>query len=200
MTASVLEVASLRLKPGVTIDTPALRSGLVFAKAAMEESAGAGRPFRYLQQVEDPSFIYILGAWPSVKYHYDDYIPSAPNQQTLEMLRDLVTVQYLIHADIDPTKVPLDTGLVAVGRHYLKDGQREAFAKAFTASNAPLVDATKGRLISGWRLDQEDEKEEFVLFTAWETLEDHKAFKDESAKVREYLAGEETKHAKVLDI
>lgn len=201
----VLEIALLRLKSGVSVSDERLLSGLRFVHRAMSQSAGDGLDFHYLQQTEDPSCIYILGSWPSVKHHYEVFIPSFENQQALEMVKDLLDVEALLHVDLDPKEVPLRSGFIAITRHHIKAGEREAFDATFAKCKGPLVEATEGQLVGGWREDSEEGKEEWVLLTSWEALEDHTQFGNserfkEYATIRDHVDKFEVKHAKVLNI
>ncbi|KAF8908368.1 hypothetical protein CPB85DRAFT_1436153 [Mucidula mucida] len=202
---AILELALLRLKPGVNID--ATLPNLRHARTAMQQSAGGGHAFYYYQQVEDPTLVYIVGSWPSVAYHYDVFIPSAENKQVLELLKDQIGVDWLIHVDVDPKSIPLDTPMIAIARHFIKDGEKkEHFDMTFASSKPPLIDTTEGKLAGGWRLDKEDGgKDEWVLFTGWGSLEDHAKFGNSEefkqyAKIRNHLASFEVRHAKLLTV
>ncbi|KAF9024338.1 hypothetical protein BDZ89DRAFT_1069152 [Hymenopellis radicata] len=205
---AILELALLRLKPGVSID--ATLPNLRFAEKAMQQSAGAGHAFYYYQQVEDPTLIYIVGSWPSVAYHYDVFIPSAENKQALELMKDQMGVEWLIHVDVDPKSIQpgLDTPMIAIARHFIKDGEpKELFDTTFASSKPPLIDATEGKLVGGWRLDKELDggRDEWVLFTGWGSLEDHATFGNSEefkryAKIRDHLASFEVRHAQLLTL
>jgi hypothetical protein len=55
---TITEIALLHLSQDITIDDADVRSKLVHAKSVMQNYTG--RTFYYLQQVEDPTYIYIL--------------------------------------------------------------------------------------------------------------------------------------------
>jgi len=202
----VLELASLRLNEGTKVTDEYLLSILRQAKQAMEASSGLG-DFLYLQQVEDPAIIYIVGRWPSVAYHYDVFIPSAVNQHILKALADKVSVEWLFHVDVSQNILPFTKAPVtAIVRHFLAPGERPAFDATFARYNSPLTNATNSRMEGGWRVDKEEEaKEEWVLFTGWERVEEHTAFGDseefkEYAKIKDHLVGAEVKHAVTLHL
>lgn len=175
----------------------------------MEKASGF--EFHYYRCVESPDIIYIIGAWPSVDFHMQDFIPSAANQDLLVLLKDLVVVEWMFHVDIDQTKrkLPLDRTTVAIGRHSIKAGERDRFQKTFEENKHHLESfiAGEGQVVGGDRLDtgfdpsiEGDRKEEFVLFTGWHDVEQHGNFAkregfEEYAKIRDHIGGADIKHA-----
>ena len=93
-----------------------------------------------------------------------------------------------------------------MGRHFIKDGQRENFQNAFDENQAKLQDyVTEGMIGGGWRVDKEGEKEEWFLMCPWNSVEQHLDFaKTEDfqkyARSEDHLDGADIKHAKLLDI
>jgi quinol monooxygenase YgiN len=118
---AVTELALLKLKNGGTL-TQDVKAQLKKAQVAMESYSGGGRKFHYLQQVEDPTCIYVLGEWESLSQHYDGFIPSKANQDLLEALKDELDVGWLSHLDVPVSKIQLDAPVLSIGRHMIKDG------------------------------------------------------------------------------
>lgn len=208
----ITEIALLHLSSDVTIDDAALRSKLAHAKTVMQNYTG--RSFYYLQQVEDPTYIYIIGEWESLDQHMNDFIPSDDNQALLESLRGLLNVEWLLHIDAPHTDLPLPEAnaskqkapVLAIGRHFVKDGQKEQFKQTFDEKKHHLqAFVTEGRLGGGWRIDNDKDEDEWVLLTPWESVEQHFAFAKtdgfkEYSKIIGYIKGAEIKHARILDI
>lgn len=86
---TVTELAIFPLTHRLTKNCPTLPSSLIqkllIAKFALE--AASGHSFYYFQQIEDPSIIYIVGAWDSIAAHHT-FLPSPENQRLLELLKD----------------------------------------------------------------------------------------------------------------
>jgi quinol monooxygenase YgiN len=209
---TVIEIALLRLVPGVVIDSPDLRSELQHAKTVMQNYTG--RTFYYFQQVEDPSYIYIVGEWDSLSQHMNEFIPSAENQTLLQSLKDMLKVEWLIHINNPNAELPLPGSkkphqrevVLGIVRHFIKDGERDGFQQTFKVNEHYLQDyVTQGRVVGGWCIDREDDKQEWVLLTPWESVEQHDAFREtrgfiEYSRIRDYIDSTEIKHATVLDI
>ncbi|EAS27791.3 uncharacterized protein CIMG_08995 [Coccidioides immitis RS] len=208
------ELALLHLKPTITVDNAALQSSLRSAKHAMESFTGY--PFHFFTQVEDPSYIYIIGNWTSLTQHVDQWIPSEKNQALLEALENLLTVEWMFHLDIDQlaTKegsegiMPFSAPIVAIVRHFIAAGKKDSFVATFEKNKQSLVEFTAPQPIcGGWRIDREQEsgkdgaeKDEFVLFSGWRKIAHHVDFAqtepfERYKEIRDYLAAFEVKHA-----
>jgi hypothetical protein len=212
----VTELALLHLPSKNSIDSATLRSKLTHAKTVMQTYTG--RSFYFLQQVEDPSLIYIIGEWDSLAQHMEHFIPGKENQAVLESLKDDVTVEWLLHIDVPHAGLPLPKDdsstskalsgklVWSIVRHFIRDGERGKFQNAFDDNKQYLQDfVTEGQIGGGWRVDRDEEKEEWVLFCPWTGVEQHSEFArtDGFGKyggIREYIAGAEIKHARLLDL
>lgn len=209
----VTELARLSLHPGTEASSPTLLSNLAKAKDVMEEASGF--KFRYYHCVEEPNFIFILGAWPSVDFHMQEFIPGQANQELLALLKDQVTVDFMFHLDLDQGvhPLPLSKDVIAVVRHFMKEGDKDGFTATFENNKHELESFVRSdrHVVGGWRVDKgydpsvdgEKRTEEFVLFTAWDSVEHHFGFaKTEGfqrySKIRNHIDGADIKHAKEL--
>ncbi|KAH7045803.1 hypothetical protein B0J12DRAFT_576639 [Macrophomina phaseolina] len=202
---AVTELALLRLRPGASFRAPTLRANLQKAKKAMEDFTQ--QPFHYFVQVEDPTFFYILGSWPSAKYHFQEWIPSPANQELLELLKDQIDVEWMFHLDVEKSHLPLNAPILAIGRHYIAPDKRTGFSQTFNAVKHNLEGFTAPRKASGgWRLEKEaPDKEEWILFSGWDEVAQHEKFGETGAFqdygiIRDFVSGFEIRHAKILDI
>ena len=145
------------------------------------------------------------------------------SQLLLEILKDKLTVSWLLHLDIPRASLPLPTtpsqlaqaqlgeeegGLIwSIGRHFIKPASKPSFTTTFETNKHFLSDfVTEGEIAGGWRLDKEtSSKEEFVLFCPWKSRVQHGEFArtegfNEYAKIRENIEGAEIRHVRLLDI
>jgi quinol monooxygenase YgiN len=212
----ITELALLRLSPGITIENPTLRSNLSHAKTIMQNYTG--HTFYYMQQSADPAYIYIIGEWDSLAQHLNDFIPGRDNQVVLEGLAGLLTVPRLEHIDVSHAELPLprsdrerETALRgelvwSIGRYFVRRGEKAAFQEAFEDEKQGLQDfVTGGRVGGGWRVDGEEEKEEFVLLSSWKSVGQYGEFGEtegfrEYGRVGEFVDGADIKHVRLLDI
>lgn len=212
----ITEIALLQMRSGMTAEDAALLSNLAHAKKTMQDYTG--NTFYYFQQTEDPSYIYIVGEWDSLDQHLNHFIPSTENQALLGLLKDQMTVNWLIHANVSHAELPLPKSDVemakarrgelvwSIGRHFVKDGKKKEFHHTFQTNGRYLQDfITEGTIGGGWRADRENDKDEWVLLCPYTSVEQHLDFAktdgfQKYAQIKEYIDGAEIKHAKLLDV
>ncbi|KEF57775.1 uncharacterized protein A1O9_05695 [Exophiala aquamarina CBS 119918] len=210
---AVTELACLRLRPGQAL-SPELLAKLATARSVMEKASGF--KFHYYHCLESPERVFIIGAWPSIDFHMQDFIPSQANQDLLSLLKDEVAVEWMFHLSFDQTErsLPLGSAAVAIGRHFIKDDEKRYFQKAFDENKHYLEDFIGGKelVVGGYRLDkgfdpslEAEPDDEFVLFTGWHEVEQHGDFAktdgfEKYALIRDHLAGADIKHAVRLEV
>ncbi|KAF2800913.1 hypothetical protein K505DRAFT_320142 [Melanomma pulvis-pyrius CBS 109.77] len=181
----ITEIALLRLTPPATADDAALR--LKLARVIEVSEKYTGYRFYYLRQDEDPSLIYLIGHWDSLDQHMNGFIPSAENQSLLESLKNELSIEFFFHIDAWHNDLPLwpwpkegtdtpeggdnreDSTVWSIARYFVKDGKRKEFTDTIKADGWPLQShLAEGRYGGGgWRVDKDEDKEEFVLFLPW---------------------------------
>ncbi|KAE9366176.1 hypothetical protein N431DRAFT_91180 [Stipitochalara longipes BDJ] len=184
------------------------------AKAVLEKASNYN--FHYFQQIEDPSILYIVGKWESPEAHYA-FLPSSENQKLLEILKGDIDDKngkkmQMWHLDHDVFTVPSGTEwvftapVISCNRHFVPKEKRPGFIEKFSQVRGLLEEYTKPYgVVGGWRIEKEDgEKEEWVLFSGFESVENHMKFaKTEGfAKYREivgFVSGFEVKHLKTVE-
>jgi len=210
----VTELAHFHLKNNKGLDAPENEATkTAFLIATKKQAADAGYPVYIFTQVEDPSYIYLLGGWDSVEAHVEKWIPSEENQKLLASVQDGLDVVWVQHVDIDPVAnengsgVPLSAPVISIGRFFLQGSKKEGFQDDFSANKRYLEAFTAPRSFgAGWRLDpgqkegSEGSGEEFVVFSGWNTIEDHGKFAasegfEDFEKIKGYLDGTDIKHA-----
>jgi len=216
----ITELALLHLTPGMTLTSPTLRTNLSHAKTVLQNYTN--RTFYYMQQISDPSCIYVVGEWDSLDQHMNDFIPSADNQALLESLKDYITVDSnLEHLDVPNAELPLPRGEEELERarrgeqvwsitHYtIKGGKREAFEVQIREMKEKL-DRTyfsgEGGIGGGWCVGKkEGEDDVFVTLFAWRTVAEYELFgkgkeREASAYTGECVERNDVKHVRLLDI
>lgn len=225
----VTELALLHL----TSNPPNLSDILPKLKyAATKQATFSSFPVTLLRCVEDPADIYLIGGWESVAQHMEVWIPGETNQELMAELKGDVDVRWMFHVSVKPEEVSgvvesagepgHENEVVAVGRYFVTDqnGFEEAYQAGVDALQAQAKGGNSG-IASDWRVDagfeadgQEengneaagkarDWKNDFVLFTAWNSAQEHfdfartKGFKKWAA-IKDFVSGAEIRHGKVL--
>ncbi|OJK00751.1 hypothetical protein ASPACDRAFT_117187 [Aspergillus aculeatus ATCC 16872] len=155
-------------------------------------------------QLEDPSIIYLLHEDSTTK----NQIPIT-TQATIEITHKST---HRIDLDLPAQTLPLTAPVLAIGRYFIRRGQRAEFQRTFEASKAHLEAFTGPYpLVGGWvaggeggdredTADTDDGAAEFVLFSGWDTVERHFTFAEtegfrEFMRIKEFMEGAEIKHA-----
>lgn len=193
---SVTEFALLRLLPSITTTSPTLPANLKAARDAMQSFSGF--PFSFYSCVEDPDIIFIIGGWPSAKFHWESWIPSKQNQGLLSLFEDEVEVELMFHVDVNRRELEgiEERGVVAVRRHKVGDDEKKGLK-----DNLERAVVGSERMIGGWRVEQGfvkgkelvtdglgGETEEWVLFAGL-SRDEHMAVAqtEESKKYSRFL-------------
>lgn len=214
----ITELALLRLTPSTSITSPTLLTNLSTALHAManftspspalslpqepQESHG----FHYYHSLSDPTLIYLIGSWSSLSQHLETWIPSRENQALLELLKGQVEVEWMFHVDVDPTTVPVERKVVlGIERFFVGRGGKAASEGVFEEFKRRLEQG--GHMASGgWSIEEGGgEKEEFVLFTGWESVEKYKESErtgplKEQARIGDFVERSERDYAVKLKV
>jgi len=173
-----------------------------------------------MQQISDPSCIYVVGEWDSLDQHLNDFIPSADNQALLESLKDYITVDSnLEHLDVPNAELPLPRSEEALERakrgeqvwsitHYtIKAGKREAFEAEFKEMKEMLDRfAAEGGVGGGWCVGKkEGEEDVFVTLFPWRSVVEWKRFGQgeegrETGNTGECVERMDVRHVRLVDI
>jgi hypothetical protein len=182
---AVTEIALFKGRSGKPLSSSSASLMSHLRKGIDAQQAFSKYPVRLLSQVDDPSYIYLIGGWDSVAHHWEDWIPSATNQEVMNLIKDEIEFQWLLHVDIDPKenaeRTPLDATTVRIRRFFIKSGMKQSFEGAFNTADHRLAALPNPipQICAGWRVDKEgsdEEKDEFVLFTGWNGIAHHESF------------------------
>jgi hypothetical protein len=103
----ITEIACIRVLPPYKPDDREVRMKFLNAKKVMEKFTK--RDFYFLQQIENPDIVYIIGEWESLEQHMDVFIPSEENQALLRSLEGIVKVEDLLHISVPHAELPFAT-------------------------------------------------------------------------------------------
>ncbi|KAL4745571.1 hypothetical protein BDW72DRAFT_208097 [Aspergillus terricola var. indicus] len=199
----VTELACLRLKNNLPLghsDNSALSIKL---RAGVKEQAKySNARTSVLSQTEDPSYIYILGQWDSVAQHMEDWVPSQQNQEIMAGLSEGLELVWIQHVDLASNsvdeRIPYSAPVVAIGRYSVTAEKRDDFETTFAETKHHLKSFERQRDISGgWSVDRDGQ---FVLFSGWETVEQHYSLAQSEAfrglgRIGGFIEEAELKHA-----
>ncbi|KAF1995864.1 hypothetical protein P154DRAFT_444512 [Amniculicola lignicola CBS 123094] len=194
------------------VDSPTFQTKLALAKQKMEEFSG--RKFYFLQEVEDPSHLYIIGEWDDLGRHLLEWLPSQENQSLLHLFKNDMKVEWMFHIDATHTEFAFarhaaavrrsKENLLGITRFFVKPGKKHEFNKEYDRCWDWMQHCVKeGKVGGGWRIDRDGDQEEFVLITPWKNLEQHEdtlygGMVGEFSDFEELFSTEITRHARVM--
>ncbi|KAL3430592.1 hypothetical protein BDV09DRAFT_19398 [Aspergillus tetrazonus] len=199
----VTELACLRLKNSLPLGHPDNTALSIKLRAGVKEQAKySNAKTSVLSQIEDPSYIYILGKWDSVAQHMEEWVPSQRNQEIMAGLSDGLELAWIQHVDLASGSVdeaiPYSAPVVAIERYTVAAENIDGFGSAFAETKHHLKGFERGRDISGgWCVDGDGQ---FILFLGWEAVEKHYSFAQseelkEFGRIKDYVEEAEIKYA-----
>jgi hypothetical protein len=140
----------------------------------------------------------------------ESWIPSPGNLALLQLLKDQVRVEWMFHVDVDPSTLPLGAPVLDIARHFVPKDSEGRFGELLNSTKHPLAKRIGGKQLvrGGWRIEKHDERaepEEWVVFSGWESPEEHvKLAKTEGSKeyvgIREVVKRSEVRSAVRLEV
>ncbi|KAH7327115.1 hypothetical protein BKA65DRAFT_509963 [Rhexocercosporidium sp. MPI-PUGE-AT-0058] len=189
----ILEICQLKVKPNLSPSDPSLLSALSKARTEIKERVHNTNS-RFYQCIEDPTLIYILGIWPSLERHAE-FLKSPEKSKILDSQEDLFNFGWILHMEIGDKgmdELPLDAPVLAITRLFMKDGDEHVKACEEIERKYRQIIAKGGRqwsVVDGWRIDCEQGKNEGVMITGWDGMDDHEVFTKQTRKENpEYLS------------
>lgn len=213
--APVLELALLRILSPFTISDTSLRANLTFAKHVLQSNSE--NTFYIYSQVENPSYVYLVGSWPTLSKHHT-FLASSENKDLLARLKDQIVVEWIFHVDVPLDVIPLEAPVMSIGRYRMAKQEARGYTATFGKVAQYLADyVAPHRWAHGRRIDKElrgdgqrnyielRDQEVYVLFCGWESVERHLEFpKTEGFQkfscLSDYLSEADIKHVKRLNL
>jgi heme-degrading monooxygenase HmoA len=204
----VTELIIFRLLPSFTITNPEVLSVLSISKQTLQNYTRL--PWTGYNSIEDPSLLYILGGWPSIEVHLEEFDPSPQGERLRQLAAPFLQLESYFHIDVDPLTLALNERTLSIGRNFVEPEKKCKFEEVYEKVKHYL-EAFIGRkelVKGGWRIDKDPAKrgeEEFVLFTWWESLEKQKQFAKTKGgkkyfKLKDETKGVDIKHGLKYDV
>jgi heme-degrading monooxygenase HmoA len=193
---AVLELTLLRLKHGVNHTDATLLSNLRAIRAEIKTNS------RFYHCTEDPSLLYILGLWPSQEAH-NNFLASADRARILGPQEQQTEFLWGIHAELDSMQsLPLTARVLAISRQVVRPESVEKYDEIMATEEKIIQDATAlYPVVRVWRIDAEKGKHEALIFTGWNSVDEHVEFMEanKNKESTELILVEETKHGLDLE-
>lgn len=169
----VTELAFFEIEPSSSPDDPRLHA--YFRDVQIMLSKGSGYQFQLRRGIENTNLLVGIGGWPSVEFHQKYMTESEDAQKIVEGGKGLVTVESLVHVDVDYDEIERDAPVLAINQQKITPGKGEEFGKKFEEMKPLLAKelARYGKLTGGWQMEAEKGKDIYIAFTPWNSKDSH---------------------------
>jgi hypothetical protein len=169
---AIIELAHVKLLGGISISDPFLRQNMQKVTEVIEGYNHLKNLF-YVE-VEDPSILYVIGAWESQEQHQRGFNGSLDQDKILELVKDQMDIDWMYYVDVEQSKIPLDAPVLEIKKYTLSsNANKQTFNKALAAEMLDLEARAEGS-VGGWNLPKSDGEEAvWVQFSGWKLVDDH---------------------------
>ena len=165
------------------------------------------RVIQCFRQIEDPTELYVVcSSGSTTPGESDERLPSEIKTILESSCKDLCNIVWILHVDVECSKLPTEAHVMAIGRHFVRPGCAAQFDATYSdvknlAENFP---ANRG-LTEGWRINADATHCEWVQFSGWDEVAAHRTFPkseafQEYAKIRQYVDEVEVRHCVSLGL
>jgi hypothetical protein len=191
---AIIEIAHVKLLGGISISDPGLRQNMQKVTEVIEGYNHLRNLF-YVE-VEDPSILYVIGAWESQEQHQNGFNGSPDQGKILELVQDQMDIDWMYYIDVEQSKIPIDAPVLEIRKYALpSNADKPTFNKFLAAERLDLETQTEGS-VGGWNLPKSDGEEAvWVQFSGWKSVDDHANAIGDSRAVQSLVEKIDVKHA-----
>ncbi|EXJ93400.1 hypothetical protein A1O1_01792 [Capronia coronata CBS 617.96] len=168
---AIIELAHISLKNGLTASDALLKKNTKEVKRVIEEYSHL--PTLFYTQIDEPSTMFVVGAWESTDKHQNGFNGSLQQDQILQLIKDQMEIDWMYYMDVDQSRIPVDAPILSIIKETLpKNTNKAAFDQDFARGTQSLGGARYGA-VSAWNI-RKDKHEETVRvnFSGWQSLEE----------------------------
>lgn len=169
---AIIELAHISLKGGLTASDPQLKKNLKEVKRVIEEYSRLETHF--FTQLDDPSAMFVIGAWESKDQHQNGFDGSPQQGQILDLIFDQMGIDWMHYIDIEQKNIPLDSPALGIVKEtFAKNGVNRADFDQQFAAQTPAIGGARFGALSGWNIRKDKhERDVRVHFSGWESVEE----------------------------
>jgi hypothetical protein len=169
---AIIELAFISLKGDLRADDPQLKKNLKEVKRVIEEYSRLQTLF--YTQLDDPSKMFVIGAWETMEQHQNGFDGSPQQGQILELIKDQMAIDWMHYIDVEQSSIPLKAPVLAIIKEtFAKHGvNRVDFDHQFAAQTDRIGGARYGA-VSAWNIRKDKHERDIrVHFSGWESVEE----------------------------
>ncbi|KAK4939728.1 hypothetical protein LTR10_020012 [Elasticomyces elasticus] len=159
------------LKNGLIATDPQLKRNLKEVKHVIEGYSKLQTLF--YTQVDDPSVMFVIGAWESKEMHQHGFSGSPEQNKILSLVKDQMDIDWMHYIDVDQARLPLDARVLVIVKAVVpRETHKRIFDQDFAAGTSSLGGARYGAL-AAWNIPKDDNEDVVrVHFSGWDNVEE----------------------------
>lgn len=168
---AVIELAHVQLKDGITVSDPDLLKNLKEVKRVIEDYSGL--PTLFFEQIDDPSVIFVIGAWPSKEKHEHGFDGSPQQAVILDLVKDQMEIDWMHYMNLDQNNIAVHAPVLALTKATLpKHVDHAAFVQSMVNATQGIEPGRYGG-IGAWNIRKDKHEPDVrVHFSGWDSIDD----------------------------
>ncbi|KAJ9629195.1 uncharacterized protein PV06_08875 [Exophiala oligosperma] len=168
---AIIELAHISLKDGLTATDPTLKKNLKEVKRVIEEYSRLVTLF--YTQVDDPTSMFVIGAWETKDAHQHGFNGSPQQGQILGLVKDQMDIDWMHYMDIEQSRIPLDAPVLMLNKAVFKRGVHHLAIDNEFAQRTSTMGGARHGAVSTWNIPKDDKEHAVrVHFSGWDTADE----------------------------
>ena len=190
----IIELAHIQLLPPGTTPSPKLLQTLKTVTTQIESASHLRTLFS--AEHEDPSVLYVLGAWATQAAHQHDFSGSPEQDRVLELVKGVMDIDWMYYVDVELERIAIEAEVLEIKRYFLKGGvERERFREALAAKGTKGTEGGGGS-VGAWNLPKEEGEEVlWVQFTGLRSVDEQGGSAADDRAVEDLVEKIDVRHA-----
>ena len=191
---AIIELAHVKLLGGISVSDSSLRQNMQKVTEVIEGYNHLKNLF-YVE-VEDPSVLYVIGAWQSQEQHQRGFNGSAAQDKILELVKDQMDVDWMYYIDVQQSKIPINAPVLEIRKYTLPSNTDKQIFNKTLATERQALEAQAEGSIGGWNLPKRDGEEAvWVQFSGYKSVDDHVHTAGDNHALQSLVEKIDVKHA-----
>jgi hypothetical protein len=169
---AIIELAHITLTNGVKATDLDLKKNLKEVKRVIEEYSKLTTLF--YTQVDDPTVMFVIGAWESQEKHQHGFDGSPQQGEILKLIKDQMGIDWMHYMDVEQSQIPLDAPVLAIVKEtFAKHGVNKTQFDQDFAHQTPALSGARFGAVAAWNLKKnKHERDVRMHFSGWQDVDE----------------------------
>jgi hypothetical protein len=168
---AIIELAYCSLKNGLTATDAEVKRSLREVKSVIE--AYNHLPTVFYTQLDDPSKVFVIGAWESKEQHEHGFVGSPEQKQIIDLTRSQMDIDWMHYMDVQQSHIPLHAPVLVIAKVIAPPGTHKTIFDQDFAAGTPSLGGARHGAVWAWNIPKKHEHDMVrVHFTGWDSVEE----------------------------